>query len=175
MLKVFSSPRSAKFSVLCTATLALLFTAAGCALFGGGEPSRQRAGHWRITAPTPWRETDRGEGDRAWHTKERSLATVTSSCGRSSDASLEILTRHLFFGLRDVKTSLRDKWSAGNVEVLHTSASAKLEGKGYRLETAILKVSGCVFDFTLMGSNEFTANELREFRALVESFRYGKD
>ncbi len=154
------------FSVL------LLVGVGACALVGGGA-ELERASGYTYTAPTGWTSGGRGESDRAFRLPSGTAVTVVSSCNRSPDAPLDVLTRHLLMGTRDVTVQSRSKAKFGQNEGLYSKVIAKLEGQPFHLELFVLAKQKCVFDFSLISPKEISAADSKAFGLFIESFQYG--
>lgn len=150
----------------------LAAVSAGCAIFGGSDKLVRAKGYF-VSPPAGWRELDRGESDRAFRLKSGALATFVGSCNRNSDASLEILTRHLLIGMRSIQYQSQTRATYGGGEALVSRLKGTEDGVRFNLEVAVVKKEGCVFDFTLVSPKEIPAAESAEFQAFLRSFRHG--
>lgn len=145
-----------------------------CALIGGGA-DLERASGYSVTAPDTWSRRGRAESDRAYQLPSGNIATLISSCNRNPGAPLDILTRHLLMGTRDVSVKTREKKTLGPNEGLYSKVQTHLEGKTFHLEIFVLAKDKCIFDFTLVSPKEISGSESQEFQEYISSFRYGKD
>lgn len=156
------------------AFLNILIGITRCAIFGGsGEPLPLKAHGYKIQAPTTWKPIDRKGTDHAYETATGAKVSVASSCERVSEASLEVLTRHLLMGTRNVKYQKRERVPIGNGEGLYSSVTAKAEGKPLYFELFVLSTHSCVFDFSLIKISAVTETEVAEFFTFFKSFEYG--
>lgn len=156
-----------------TLTALLALTLTRCALFGPSE-SFDRSGEYQVNVPDGWKTTDRGEADRAYATPGGAIATLTSSCVRPTEATLEQLTRHLLFGLRQQKVLEKQSITVGGQPALRTRLEAKLENKPVHLEVIVGRNGICVFDFSLLSPKAPTPGDRQAFQQFVASFRLGK-
>jgi hypothetical protein len=90
-------------------------------------------------------------------------------------APLEVLTRHLLIGTRDVEYRKQERIRVGASEGLHSSVRATLEGVPFRFEFFVISKNQCIFDFSLMSPKEISTSELGQFVSFFKSFRYGQD
>jgi hypothetical protein len=97
--------------------------------------------------------------------------TLTSSCTRPTESSLEQLTRHLFFGLRNVEFVEQQTLTLDGQPALRSRVTATLEGKPVHLEVVVLRQDVCVFDFSLMSPRALGAPDRNAFQQFVTSFR----
>jgi hypothetical protein len=151
----------------------LALTLTQCAIFGPSE-SFDRAKSYDVRVPESWVPSERGEADRAYRTPSRAIVTLTSSCTRPTESSLEQLTRHLFFGLRNVELVERQTLTLDGQPALRSRVTATLEGKPVHLEVVVLRHDVCVFDFSLMSPRALGAPDRNAFQQFVTSFRLGK-
>lgn len=156
-------------------SLGVFAFAAGCALFGGGGDSVPKAKGYQVTVPQGWREQDRAEGDRAFRLPSGSLVAMNSSCTRNSRAPLEVLTKHLLIGSRNVEIEAREKLKIAGSEGLYSKVRATVEGTPFHLQLVVLPKNGCVFDFSLMSPKPIVEREAEDFLAFAKSFHYGSD
>jgi len=158
---------------LAPAGAALLLGICACALVGSGE-SLTKAKGYQVTAPQAWKAEDAHDSDHSYRTASGAVVTLTSSCNRHSDASLDWLTRHLLLGARQVKIEKQEPSRLAGGDSLRSRARASLDGTPFHLDLLVLKRAGCVFDFTLLSPKAITADDESQFTAFIRSFR-GKD
>jgi len=153
----------------------VLFLLTSCALFSSNDPVSPKARGYDLTVPSGWRETDREESDRAYRLPSGNFATVNSSCTRNADAPLEVLTKHLLFGSRNVKYVEREKIRIAGSDGLFSRVKATVDGVPFHLDVVVLPKEGCVFDFSLMSPKPIPGKDSQEFLSFVKSFTYGKN
>lgn len=146
---------------------------AGCALMGGGNAPPPKSKHYRVSAPEGWKEDDRADSDRAYRLASGSLVTLNSSCTRNSDAPLEVLTKHLLFGARNVQVDKRETMTVAGEQGLYSQVRATVDKVPFYLHLFVLPKSGCVFDFSLMNPKGISEKDGEEFLAFVKSFKHG--
>ncbi len=144
-----------------------------CALVGGSTDI-ERAGDYALTAPSGWVQTNRGEGDRAYVLPSGNRVSLVSSCNRDPEAPLEILTRHLLMGTRNVTTVKREKRTIGASEGLYSKVTARLEGKPFHLELFVTAQNRCVFDFSLVSPGPIPESDSTNFDSFIRSFSFAK-
>ncbi len=146
-----------------------------CALLTSGD-SRElpRAKGFQVLPPATWKETStKGESDQAYLTSSKSIATLTTSCGTPTKASLETLTKQLLVGIKSIKFKERKKLSVDGFTGLYSEIHSTLDEKPFFLLVYVLPATDCVFDFTLVGPKEFSSAEKQEFLSFIESFKNG--
>jgi len=145
----------------------------GCALFGGGGGNLPKAKGYRVQSPARWQEMEKADSDYAYRLPSGNLATLNSSCTRNSQAPLEVLTKHLLFGARNVEYLEREKVDVRGDQGLLSRVSATIEGVPFQLLVFVLPKNGCIFDFSLVSPREIATGDRQEFLAFVKSFQYG--
>ena len=145
----------------------------GCALFGGGGGNLPKAKGYQIDAPERWQEMEKADSDYAYRLPSGNLATLNSSCSRNSQAPLEVLTKHLLFGARNVEYLERQKIDVRGDVGLLSRVAATTEGVPFQLLIFVLPKNGCVFHFSLVTPRDIAQADRQEFLAFVKSFRYG--
>lgn len=148
----------------------------GCALFGGGSETLHRAKGYKIRAPNGWTaKNSNSESDSAFQTASGNVATLTSSCQRNANASLDVLTRHLLLGARNTTFMDKKKIAVAGREGQHSSIKTTLDGSVLYLELFVLPKEACVFDFSLVSNKEISEKERTEFISFFKSFTYGSN
>ncbi len=148
----------------------------GCAFMGGGGGSDlKKSQEYRAAAPANWKPVEAAESDRAFSLPGETTVTLTSSCNKTGKASLELLTKHLLIGSRNVTVLQQEKRTVGKNEGLLTSVKATLEGKPFNLLLFVLPAAGCVFDFSLVSPKEISESNRQDFINYVQSFKHDKD
>lgn len=156
--------------ILYSSSLCLLTS---CALLGGSTDI-ERASNYTIAAPSDWARTNQGEGDKAYILPSGNRVSLVSSCNRDPEAPLELLTRHLLMGTRNVTTVMREKRSIGSSEGLYSKVTARLEGKPFHLELFVTAQNRCVFDFSLVSPEAIPKSDSESFETFIRSFSFAK-
>lgn len=151
---------------------ALLLGMSHCGLLGGGS-NVKRAEGYRVKAPAQWEKTDRADSDVAYRLQSANVVTVSSTCERHDGAPLDVLTRNLLIGTRDIKFRKKERIKVDGVEGLHSSATAQLDGNPFWFEIFVVTKNRCIFDFTLVSPKKISSKDLGEFITFIKSFRYG--
>lgn len=149
----------------------LLVLMVGC--FGGERAVRHAEGY-HISPPKRWETASKGNGDKAFRLKSGAMVAVSSSCNRHADADLQILTRHLLIGVRDVVFIRQTYMEVDGAQGLYSSVRGSVEGGPIRFEIFVISKAGCIFDFTLLNKKAISSADIAEFKQLIMSFRYAK-
>lgn len=146
----------------------------GCAIFGSTEIQAQKADGYGIAAPKQWVPKDKGDGDYAYRLPSGSIVSLNSSCNRHLDVGLDVLTRQLLIGSRNVHYFRTDKMQIDKDDGLLTKVDASYEGVPFHLLLFVLRGQKCIFDFSLVSPKVVSSEEEQDFINFIKSFRYGK-
>jgi hypothetical protein len=72
--------------------------------------------------------------------------TISVTCDRERAVPLSILTRHLFFGFKDIEVLQQGSQVLNGVPALKTIARARLEAGDVQLASYVVQRNGCVYD-----------------------------
>lgn len=98
---------------------------------------------------------------------------VDSFCkGSFNDAPLSLLAKQLTYGMTQVKKRKETNLRLENREALRSVTSGALDGAPIILDTVVLKMNECVFDFFYTSSPDDYANGVGEFEKFFKGFRY---
>jgi hypothetical protein len=96
---------------------------------------------------------------------------VDASCGGPEmDRSLDILARHLTFGLTDRSTVESDIWNVDGRSAAHRVIRGRRNGVDVTVEAVVLKGQRCIHDFLYVAPPGEFEDGRHDFRLLVESF-----
>lgn len=143
----------------------------GCALFGGGSRTAPHARNYFVTPPKGWTAFHQPESDHAYRLPSGNLATLNSSCERDSRVPLEILTRHLLFGDRNITLVERKKLLVDGGDGLYSLYRTTLDGIPFELALFVTTANNCIFDFSLVSPKAISEGEVGDFLAFVKSFK----
>lgn len=164
-------PKRAISSVF--ALTAFSFFLSGCSLFSSG-PDLQHAAGYQFQPLPQWKSASRGDSDRAYRLPSNNVFTVTSSCNRHADAPLEVLTRHLLIGTRNVQYLQQKKVVVDGGEALFSEVKSDLADEPFHLMIVVLSKNSCIFDFTLVSPQPISPKDEEQFWSAIKSFKYGK-
>jgi hypothetical protein len=179
----------------------------GCATFlGSGRPVEEKSFHYRISDLAQWnadwvREgdpenltsdtkgvsdpgADSALADRSYRSeKTGSIITLNTIC-RPSHASLpkgveplRELSRTLFLGISDIKSSSEREIQVQGVTALERTLEGRLQvsptqTKAMKLQTLVLLHEQCLFDFVLASAPSRFGQDVEAFRRWTESLRF---
>jgi hypothetical protein len=106
------------------------------------------------------------------HQSRQAGILVHATCGEiPPDRSLEIASRHLFFGIHGQDFLRQDRHNPGDREAVEVLLRGKLQGQELLLHGFSVKGSGCVYDLVLFATPEQYAEADQEFEAAVRHFQ----
>lgn len=147
-----------------------------CALLGGGDSGLNRASSYELDIPETWTALkSKGESDRAYRLSSGNLVSVASSCKKNFTSSLRVLTQQLLIGTRQRVVFTEKPVAIDNGTGLFTSLKARTDGKLVYLGVLVVKKHGCVFDFSLLGSDPLSQNDISTFIRFAKSLKYGSN
>jgi hypothetical protein len=164
------TPRGRALIALAAALLAACATATGRIENGMFHSPKG----YRVTLPpTGWRVESGPRADLALQSEARSGGgmLVDATCGgREPARPLDVLTRHLTFGLtrRDVQEN--GAVTVGGREGAHSVVRGLAEGIDVTVEAVVVRAEPCVHDFLYAAPSEAFDAGRPAFRAVVESF-----
>jgi len=153
----------------------MVLTMTGCALFGSGDTEPPTAKGYTIRTPQHWIPQPKNQSDYAFKLPTGPVLTVTSTCAQNADAPLEVLTRHLLIGSRNITILRRAPKTIDGVGGLFSEVRATYDKEPFFLNVFVLPKLGCVFDFTLISPKPIPVEETQEFLNFLESFHYGEN
>lgn len=128
---------------------------------------------YRVTLPpTGWRVDAGQRADLALRGEARPGGMVVdATCrGRESRRPLDVLARHLTFGLTRRDVLENGTATVGGREAAHSVVRGQAEGQTVTVEALVIRAEPCVHDFLYVAPSEAFAAGRPAFRALVESF-----
>ena len=153
--------------------LAIALASSHCALFGGGNGDNLRhASGYKVATPSDWKSIEKGESDSAYRLPSGAIMELTSSCKQRNSTSLEVLTKQLLMGTRNIRIEKQEKVPISNGSGLLTQLSAQDQGSVVYLDVIVFSERGCVFDFSLVGKTRFSEPEVSQFLQLAKSLQY---
>jgi hypothetical protein len=160
------------------ATVAVAVTVAalaGCASAGTDEHGVYRSPKgYTVSVPAPaWTPVTGGRADLELRQEAVGAGmAVNASCDPgTAGRPLDVLTRHLLFGLRDWVVEERDTAPLDGGQASHAVLEARVPaGDRMRVEVYVLKDTRCVFDFLYTAPPDRFAELRPDFEKLVRSF-----
>lgn len=128
---------------------------------------------YRVTLPTSGWQVDAGQrADLALRADARAGGIVVdATCsGRESTRPLDVLARHLTFGLTRRDVLENGTSTVGGRVAAHSVVRGLAEGRPVTVEALVMRAEACVHDFLYVAPSDAFDGGRPAFRALVESF-----
>lgn len=130
-----------------------------------GFEVRLPEGGWRATSDGPAVLT-------LTHPTLAAGITVSVTCNRERQVSLEVLTRHLFFGFKDLEILHQEPWALNGVQALQTVARARLDQDAVQVKSYVTQRDSCVYDIVYVARLEDYARGEPSFDRMLAGFRF---
>ena len=98
--------------------------------------------------------------------------TINATCERGHNAPLNILTRHLFFGFKDMEVLLQERQTLNGAPALKTVARARLDTQEVQVTSYVIEHDGCVYDLVYFAKPQDYSRGEATFERLVAGFRF---
>jgi hypothetical protein len=98
--------------------------------------------------------------------------TISVSCAREADVPLNILTRHLFFGFKDMQILHQEPQALNGVPALKTIARARLDAREVQLTSYVARRAGCVYDMVYFASPQDYSRGEPSFERMMAGLRF---
>jgi hypothetical protein len=167
--------------------LALSLMCSHCFLFGGvkntgrvrsyepGKVITQKSYYNVGDLPDSWQRTKIGSYKTiAFYNPElKSTLETDAFCDDAyDDASLQVLTTHLYFDIRDKKTRWEKPFMLSGRGALRSVAEGKVDGVPIVLDTVVIKKDDCLFDFAMASEPDLYSKAAADFERFFKGFQY---
>jgi hypothetical protein len=98
--------------------------------------------------------------------------TISVTCERERDVPLNILTRHLFFGFKNMEVLQQEPQALNGVPALETVARAHLDAHEVQLHSYVVRRDGCIYDMVYFASPQDYARGEPSFTRMIAEFRF---
>lgn len=105
-------------------------------------------------------------------TRSHARMAVSASCPAREAGSLPALTRHLFFGLREVKRVRQEPILVDGVAGLDTEIAGEMEEEPVQVRSVVIRHEGCLYDLFFIASPETFADRQADFDAFLEGWEF---
>jgi hypothetical protein len=106
------------------------------------------------------------------HTQLAAGITISVTCHQERDAPLDILTRHLFFGFKNVEVLQQALQALNGVPALETVARARLDGREVQLHSYVVQRDGCIYDMVYFAHPQDYSRGAPGFERMMAGFRF---
>lgn len=128
--------------------------------------------------PEGWNRANIGHYNTISFYNESYKSTIETDayCDKSfDDASLKVLTTHLYFAITDKKERSSKPISLDGRAALHSVADGKVDGVPIVLDTVVIKKDDCLFDFAMVSAPSLYAKAAEDFKTFFEGFKFSGD
>jgi len=98
--------------------------------------------------------------------------TISVTCDRERDVPLSILTRHLFFGFKNIEVLQQGSQVLNGVPALKTVARARLEAREVQLSSYVVQRDGCVYDMVYFATPQDYGRGELGFERMMAGWRF---
>ncbi|MBI2339130.1 MAG: hypothetical protein HYU99_02025 [Deltaproteobacteria bacterium] len=102
----------------------------------------------------------------------RTISISTFCKGSFDDAPLKILTNQLFYNITAQRRRFQKILNLDGREALRTAVAGKVDGAEIVLDTVVLKMNECVFDFVYVSKPESYPGGVSDFEGFYGGFKY---
>jgi hypothetical protein len=106
------------------------------------------------------------------HTQLAAGITISVTCQQARDVPLDILTRHLLFGFKNIEILQQAPQALNGVPALKTVARARLEGREVQLRSHVARRDGCIYDAVYFASLQDYSPGEPSFEGMMAGFRF---
>jgi hypothetical protein len=106
------------------------------------------------------------------HTQLAAGITISVTCHQAHDVPLDILTRHLLFGFKNIEILQQAPQVLNGVPALKTVARAGLDGREVQLHSYVVQRDDCIYDAVYFARpQDYSAGE-PSFERMMAGFRF---
>jgi hypothetical protein len=106
------------------------------------------------------------------HTQLTAGITISVTCEQAREVPLDILTRHLFFGFKDMEVLQQGPQALNGVPALKTVARARLDGREVQVHGYVVQRAGCIYDLVYFASPQDYSRGEPSFERMLAGFRF---
>ena len=151
---------------------ALLLTGCGGGRFLNGAYLDEAKG-FRVALPPGWERVQVEGADLALRQPGAGVTlAVAASCPPAEEAEPAILTRHLFFGLRQRELIRQEPVSVDGVTGLKTLLLAKVGGTPVLVQAVVVRRGNCLYDLLAVARPEAEAAGETAFGDLLRGWQF---
>lgn len=178
---------SSSVGAYCNAPLLLILFIFISSCFSGGLDKRgsvtgyhngivlTEGGKFRVGALPPyWKETSFSYRSIFFsHASLQASISVDAFCkGSFDDAPLPVLSSQLSYGLGAAKKIKEQRLMLDGHEALRRVVSGTMDGAAVQLDSVVLKMNECVFDFIYTSNPSAYSEGVRDFEGFYGGFQY---
>jgi hypothetical protein len=97
---------------------------------------------------------------------------ISVSCDRQRDVSLSVLTRHLFFGFKNMEILQQEPQTLNGVPAMKTIARARLDGHEVQVQSYVVRRDSCVYDMVYFATPQDYSRGEPSFERMIAGLRF---
>jgi hypothetical protein len=105
-------------------------------------------------------------------TRSQARMAVSASCPARETGPLPALTRHLFFGLREMKQVRQEHIFLDGVTGLDTEVTGKWEGESVQVRSVVIRRGECLYDLYFIAPPEAFGPQSADFDAFLNGWEF---
>jgi hypothetical protein len=156
----------------------LFLLLAGCATgrFLNGQYVDETKG-FRVSLPREgWEVMDAERADLALRDlRSPARMAVVVSCPGVEEGPLQALSRHLLFGLREIRVVREEAILLDGVTGLETRVQGRFEGSPIGVRTVVIKRQGCLYDLFYVAPPEVFETRMIDFDLFLRGWQFLTD
>jgi hypothetical protein len=106
------------------------------------------------------------------HTRLAAGITISVTCQQARDVPLDILTRHLLFGFKNIEILQQAPQALNGVPALKTVARGRLDGREVQLHSYVVRHDDCIYDAVYFASLQDYSPGEPSFEGMMAGFRF---
>ncbi len=105
-------------------------------------------------------------------TRSQAQIAVSASCPAREAGPLPALTRHLFFGVRELKRVRQEPIQLDGVAGLDTEITGELGGVPVQVRSVVIRRGECLYDLLFVASPETFTDQSVDFDAFLQGWEF---
>jgi hypothetical protein len=98
--------------------------------------------------------------------------SISVTCDRERDVPLNILTRHLFFGFKDIEVLHQGPQTFSGASALKTVARARLDAREMQICSYVVQHDSCVYDMVYFATPQDYDRGEPGFERMIAGWRF---
>lgn len=125
-------------------------------------------------APTAgWEKLNPSEGvEILYREKSGALLSVSSTCGRYEESTLETLARSALSPIAKFKDIETKTFQLDDREAFHLFGEGKVDGVAIQIDFVAWRKDECLFDFSVQAAPKLSSKTRADFLSMLKKFRY---
>ncbi len=107
-----------------------------------------------------------------WHKQCRAMIAIISSGAEGKGLPVEVVSNHLFIGMKDRRIITKEHVTICNQVALHTTLECVMDDRQLKVESYSIKVGDTVYDLVCWASPDLFDCAKGDFEQMVKTFRF---